>query len=136
MCLSKVTTRFDSVQRGWKFFKVDNDGNLFFPYFGLPGAQGFHAERGKWLTAIQQPNSLAPKERRYTTGFHIFLSREEAKLYGKSDFSSYTYKIVTVMYKMPLALGTQRCGREQRDLNCVVASQMFIPLPRRKAVTA
>ena len=119
MCLNSVQSieeNFDGI--GYKSVDVDTEyednnyrirktKNPFTYLFG--GARYFF---GKWYTANEE-SEIASDSRRYTTGFHIFLSKEGAQNWGGP-------KVVQVSFKEAHTVGIQSA------YICVIARKMRI----------
>jgi len=103
MCLHVVTEEFDKpiskVNYGWKVFVNEGDGTLGGPYYG----QGYKYNR--WIHD-ERYNMLFCDYQWYETGFHLFKTRADARLYSKELIVAGTF-IRKVKYKNVVAQGFQ-----------------------------
>jgi hypothetical protein len=84
MCLTTITQTFNppdpKVRTGWRFVEK-RDGRFYPPYYGngRPYADGW-AEADVQVSVRTNPQNVYWDDRpTYTSGFHVFPSREEAR---------------------------------------------------------
>jgi len=119
MCLESVSTK-KAPKSGyfWKVFTgLSLDGQRTIAWLN-----GRNLEFNKWhkAEALDRSNSF-PK---YPLGFHGFIRKKDAISYDN------TALVLRVKFRKGLVRGVQRDGLIEKNYDCIVAKEIFIPKPK------
>lgn len=116
------------VMYGWKSYPCNKKGDKVLTYTG-------YKPIGKWLRAYNEEirvsynPSPSQEDSSYKSGFHIFLSKQDAVDYGVDDD-----KIFKVKFRKIRTIGRQNTVTGYLA-DCVIAYEMFI-IPNKKRKTS
>ena len=105
------------TQVGWNSLYYSNNGHNNTPY-------------EQWIEAIYRYTTIKSFDKvLYESGFHIFLSEEDAKIYQQAKDSCSVVK--KCRYRKVVARGTQIAHslltfKVLRELKCIVAKEIFM----------
>lgn len=125
MCLRTIEKQLmpdNRTKTGYKVFRITNRRGVHFEFDNSGNDTcGPLVRKNRWLKARQE-SIYYDVDHEYTTGFHIFTNKRDAKLWAKGCGSEIVYKI---WYRKARILGTQYYN--SRSLSVVVADEMFVP---------
>jgi len=128
MCLIKYDTysseaikkKFEGKTFGWKVFRKTQEG-LTGQYYGQHKCRPI----GKWLESKKFCKLKTTFLADYPAGWHIFLSRKDARIKRKDAAKYYAYSkfvVKKVRFRKPIIYGYQDFGK----VPCVVAKEILI----------
>ncbi len=137
MCLSylknfpvKKRRKKDKWYTGWKCIRiVDNSFNSYYHRCTLFNTWLTSDNINLYTSKYDLPNRDYQK---YQSGFHIFLTRSEARIWKNNQKDK---DIVKVRYTKIVAKGIQNIFDEDNDnlqvsLRCVIAKKMYVEKPK------
>lgn len=125
MCLSTITSSKNlpnATGYGWKVMS-NMDNKIITPCFATSLAVG------RWHKDKRQYKLKDNYSDEYKTGFHIFATRQAARLYKRGTFD----KVYKVKYRHVVATGTQWDGLSNEYLPALVVREIML-LPRTKKI--